>query len=49
MNSHEQAVASPNARSTNRGMDDGTQAFMWVPASQRVMRVTLGTHLDKFG
>ena len=28
MNSHEQAVGSPNARSTNRGMDDGTGLYV---------------------
>ena len=42
MNSHEeQAVASPNARPTNRGMDDGKGLYVAGHLSLRVMRVPL--------
>ena len=34
MNSHEQAVASPNARSTNRGTDDGSGLYVGTCLSE---------------
>ena len=51
MNSHEQAVASPNARSTNRGMDDGTGLYVGTCPSESCGHLweRTSTNLGDFG